>query len=238
MIQQNAEQASQRRPIIEPMVVPRQTAKQQPHQQQNPEMVRVPASLLQQMQQRMSQMEAVIKAQAEQAQQPVAKTYDAGQVQILMCCETITQLIEEFDLAPQKAQRLVMAKNYLLILSDLREFIPQQPQEGQQDVPQEEELVQEQPTEDRFFEENEVNSEEQMLESYPGELTENTKETLETITKKMAEIRKEEAVIKKEKEKTGVEKIKDFIKGKKDVKAEPVDPESEKKPKGIVEGMG
>jgi hypothetical protein len=76
--------------------------------------------LIQQMRQQMLEMQEVIM----EYRQPKAKTYTTGQVQILLSAETINHVVEEFELSSQKRDRLLLARDYLLRLSDLSEWIP------------------------------------------------------------------------------------------------------------------
>jgi hypothetical protein len=97
--------------------------------QQNQQMQQV----IQQMRQQMLEMQEVIA----EYRQPKAKTYTSAQVQILLSAETINHVLEEFELSTQKRDRLILARDYLLRLSELSEWIPvssptQQIQGGQQ----------------------------------------------------------------------------------------------------------
>jgi hypothetical protein len=110
-----------------------QLVQQQQHaiqqiQQQNQQQ----QQLIQQMRQEMLEMQAEIS----EYRKPKPKTYTPAQVQVLLAAETINHVVEEFELSTQKRDRLLLARDYLLRLSDLSEWIPesspvQPPQEEQ-----------------------------------------------------------------------------------------------------------
>jgi len=153
-----------------------------------------------------------------QQQQPVEKTYSMGQVQILLCCENINNILEEFELSVQKTVRLKMARDYLLKLADLAEFIKRpepdvEPEPGmdQPDVPI-----------DQLYEETKEAAQGQdlnLVEPYQGQPDKTIAEEIEKINLKMQELKKENVKEEKEKALTGFAKIKNFI-AKKNVPAE------------------
>ena len=166
--------------------------------------------MYQQMQAQMAAMQQQLENQRQQ-QQPVEKTYSMGQVQILLSCETINHVLEEFELSVQKTLRLKMARDYLLKLADLAEFIKRpepdvEPEPGmdQSDVPM-----------DQLYEETPDAPQDQdtstLVEPYSGQPDKTVTEEIEKINRKMAELKKENIIQEKEKKKTGFEKIKDFI---------------------------
>lgn len=215
-------------------------AQQQPQQQQQQqfqqETVKVPVAAIQQMQQRMAQMEEVIREQAAQ-RQPQEKTYSQQQVQIAMCCDTISQILEEFELSNQKASRLLAARNWLLLLADMREFmiIPQQTEAtSKQGQDQEPEQVME--DQDSLFEDDGIGIPTE--ESYPGEMEGSVTDSLADIQTKMNEIRAKEEVAKKQAAMSPIDKLKAFVSKK---KPEIQEVGKDGKPdgmKGVAEGMG
>jgi hypothetical protein len=58
-------------------------------------------------------------------QQDGQKTYTADQMLIIQCAETINNILQDVPLSRIKATRLVEARNYLLYLMNLVEFIPE-----------------------------------------------------------------------------------------------------------------
>lgn len=191
--------------------------------------------LIQQMRQQMMEMQAELTAQ----RQPKAKMYSMGQVQILLSCETINNVMEEFELSPMKKARLEMARDYLLRLSDLGEFVkPSQPQQQTDEL------------QDQFVEDQQTDSlsEEPLYEEparepapgaipepvvYQGKPDETITSELEKINQKMAELKQDTVKVEKEKAKTGLEKIKDFI-----TKKSTAQPEEQKDYSSLPEGMG
>jgi hypothetical protein len=119
----------------ETMVVGRGMPDPKPAAQQ----VMISQSQLQQMQRQMAAMHEQLEQQRQQIemqrQQPTAKTYTLGQLQVLLACETIDQILQEFDISELKKIRMGMARNYLLALSDLTEFMPEK-ETGQQSAEQ------------------------------------------------------------------------------------------------------
>ncbi len=168
-----------------------------------------------QMQQMAQQMEQM-RQQLMESQRPVARTYTFDQIQILLSCETINHVLAEFDLSDPKAIRLRMAREYLLHLGDLKEFLPQQQQSQQQ---QEEYPEQEDELDNPFMDGDLAGG-----ESDEGELPaveRSSSEDIEEINKKMASLKQEEAARAAEKGKTGIEKIKDFISKKNNPEVKP-----------------
>lgn len=191
--------------------------------------------LIQQMRQQMMEMQAELTAQ----RQPKAKRYSMGQVQILLSCETINNVLEEFELSPMKKERLAMARDYLLRLSDLGEFVKQNPQQPQTDEYQEQ-FVEDQQTEplseEPLYEEpvrepSPSAIPEQVV--YQGKPDETLTSELEKINQKMVELKQDNVKVEKEKAKTGLEKIKDFI-----TKKSTAQPEEPKDYSSLPEGMG
>jgi chaperonin cofactor prefoldin len=156
--------------------------------------------------QQMAQQMAAMQAQLQESQRPVARSYTFDQIQILLCCETINHVLAEFDLSDPKAVRLRMAREYLLHLGDLKEFLPQQQPQYQQE---EEYPEREDENDNPFMDGDLAGGESDDGELPPVERT--SKEDIEEINKKMASLKQEEAVKSAEKGKTGIEKIKDFI---------------------------
>jgi hypothetical protein len=180
---------------------------QQPMQGQ----VMISQAQLQQMQQQMTAMQAEIERQ----RQPVEKTYSMVQVQILLSCETINHVLEEFELSVQKALRLKMARDYLLKLADLAEFIKQpapdvEPEPGMDQT--------ESMTDDQLYEETPAAGSAQdiqtIVEPFQGQPDKTVEEEIEKINRKMQDLKKEDQIAKKPL--SGIEKIKAFI-GKKNV---------------------
>ena len=210
----------------ETVIVGRGNAEQR-QQQQSPQIMISQAQL-----QQMNAQMAAMQAELERQRQPVEKTYSMGQVQILLSCETINHVLEEFELSVQKALRLKMARDYLLKLADLAEFIKQpapdvEPEPGmdQMDSPTDEQLYEETPNAGQA---QDIAS---VVEPFQGQPDKTIAQEIEKINLKMAEFKKDEIAI-QTKPKTGLEKIKAFI-SKKNV------PQEEGKDYGdIPEGVG
>ena len=157
---------------------------------------------------------AQLKEQLEQQNAPQQKLYSYNQVQILLCCETINHILSEFDLSLPKSSRLNMARDYLYVLGDMREFvkIPVQQQteseEEQYDLSEEDNRDQEDP-----------------MEKYEDNAEKTMADEIVDINRKMGELKKNEEKAAAERGKSGIEKIKDFIKKKTD-KEEDVSPGS------------
>lgn len=222
-------------------------AKPQQAQPQQTDRVTIPSAQFQQMQAQMAAMQAQLLAQEQaQRQQPVIKTYSIGQIQILLSCETINSVLEEFDLSEQKKVRLAAARDYLLSLGDLSEFIKEpetverSTDQSEEPVIPEEDFLDPSPklyTDEEFFEE-EIRSgtagETGSAGVYQGQPEKTVTDEIAKINQKMAELKQEEAKTDKAKSMTGLEKIKSFISRKNtpETAAEPKDYE------GIPEGMG
>jgi len=165
--------------------------------------------------QQMAQQMAAMQQQLMDSQRPVSRTYTFDQIQILLSCETINHVLAEFDLSDPKAIRLRMAREYLLHLGDLKEFLPaQQQQAGQEPYPEQED------ENDNPFMDGDLAG----GESDEGELPaveRSSSEDIEEINKKMASLKQEEAARAAEKGKTGIEKIKDFISKKNNPEVKP-----------------
>jgi hypothetical protein len=217
------------------------TIKQQPQQDQ----VMVSAALLQQMQAQMTNLQEQLQAQQEAAarmRQPVVKTYTFSQIQILLACETINSVIEEYELSIQKKARLCMARDYLLSMGDLPEFLKlpepvDNPNKGQTHVQEDEGVeIQQEPGIDNLFETDAVDDSGVAIEEYQGQADQSVKEGINKINKQMAEFKKEEVKVEKEKSLSGIEKIKNFISKKNN--PEPDQKKSYEQYEGVPEGMG
>lgn len=175
--------------------------------------------ILAQNQQMHAQMAAMQEQLQNQQRQPVAKTYSMMQVQILLSCENINNILEEFELSVQKSLRLKMARDYLLSLSDLAEFIKRE--EPEPEVEPEPGMDQPDVPIEQLYEESQTTAQAQdiaaVVEPYQGTSNKTVAEEIEKINRHMAELKKEEAIA--QKPKTGFEKIKAFI-GKKNTPSE------------------
>jgi hypothetical protein len=210
--------------------------------QQQMQQVQQQQQIIQQMRQQMMELQAELTAQ----RQPKAKTYTMGQVQILIACETINNVMEEFELSPMKKERLNMARDYLLRLSDLGEFV-QSPQQPPQSDESQEQPLNDQQTEpfpeggDPLYEEQPTGESVPGAGNdpvmYQGKPDETTISEIDKINQKMAELKQDNIKVEKaEKAKTGLEKIKDFIMKKSTVQQE--EPKPDRDYSNIPEGMG
>jgi hypothetical protein len=213
--------------------------------------------VMQQMRQEMLEMQEIIM----EYRQPKAKTYSVAQVQILLSAETISHVLEEFELSTQKRERLIMAREYLLRLSDLAEWIPatypqqplvQQPQpdEGQgNEEPEvdavdgyEQEPLAGQYTDDQLCDDPGIPVPGQQPtpvavaeggDLYKGKIDPETASELEKIEKRIEELKQEPGPkLEKEKHQTGIEKIKNFLTKKPQPDENPIDYSK------LPEGMG
>jgi hypothetical protein len=194
---------------------------------------------LQQMQQMQAQM-AQMQAQLEAQRQPKMKTYTFGQVQILLACETINHVLEEFEVSTQKRSRLNLARDYLLSLGDLTEFIAV-PEQTMEQTPETEPGYDAQTGESLFEEDNQQGNAEPVkpfVEPYQGKADKTVEEEIDKINKKMAELKKVETSQEKAKGMSGIEKIKSFISRTKSASAEEPSKKDFDKYEGIPEGMG
>jgi hypothetical protein len=167
---------------------------------------------LQQMQQMQAQM-AQMQAQLETQRQPKMKTYTFGQVQILLTCENINSVLEEFELSTQKRSRLNLARDYLLSLGELSEFIAV-PEQTMEQSPEMEQGYDAQMGESLFEEDEQPSTAEPQkpfVEPYQGKADKTVEEEIDKINKKMAELKKVEAKSEKTKGMSGIDKIKSFI---------------------------
>lgn len=155
--------------------------------------------------QRLQAQMAQLQAQLESQSRPQTRMYTYEQVQILLSCESINHVMEEFDLSKQKANRLTIAREYLLSLGEMPEFMARPPQQEQeQPLEQEEE----------YYEEEDPRNVGGNLEEYQGEPDKTMADEITDINRKMAELKKGEEKAAVEKGKSGIDKIKDFIKAK------------------------
>jgi hypothetical protein len=188
---------------------------------------------LQQMQQMQAQM-AQMQAQLEAQRQPKMKTYTFGQVQILLACETINHVLEEFEVSTQKRSRLNLARDYLLSLGELPEFIAV-PEQTIETEPEQEPGFEQIPDEE-LCEEGNVEGQKPLIEPYQGQADKTVEQEIDKINRKMAELKKGEVKADKEKSMSGLEKIKSFI-SKKGVPAEEPAPKNYEH-YDLPEGMG
>lgn len=211
---------------------------------------------MQQIQQMQAQM-AEVAAELNALRQPKMKTYTSAQVQILISCETINHIMEEFELSSQKKARLCMARDYLLSMGDLAEFInqpQQQPQQNLEQDPEQYEMDEPVNSEVSLYEDYEQSPLQPQIqtqpqpqmqvqaqspiegEQYSGQQDTSITSELEKINQKMAELKKEDGKIEKDKARTGLEKIKDFLVKKATPATEEVKPVIDHN--SIPEGMG
>lgn len=200
-----------------PVSYQQQQLAQQQQNQQLAQQIQQQQQVMQQMRQQMLEMQEEIN----EYRKPKPKMYSAAQVQILLSAETINHVLEEFELSTQKRDRLILARDYLLKLSDLSEWIPvtvQQPPaqpEGQQEGEEELEVDaidegDEQP-EIRQYDEDELCEETPVsvtppgvgpkgpepspvvaaAETYKGKIDPETASELEKIEQRMEELKRE-----------------------------------------------